>query len=1184
MEQAGASTSPTPTAAAVGEYAPVVVENDPALVADDTSADTSADINAAASSAAGVALPEDIERADAVDADAADAVDADADAADAVDADAVAADAADADTNYRSFRTVAAAAGESHNETTYVALSASRLLLQPETYLSDGMMRLSRFLRNHAHARAPGRQNPAVTAFEIGGASYIFAPEEFRSLLGALELCRRDGIARSFAERQYSERVLESGFMFDFDFAVPAGALANRDPAQLRPLAAFLALRLLEALEPAGGAASLVFPLYVATRTACTPLPADPMLDQGTPRAKWGIHVYVPTLRAAKPLKLVVMRRLAADPRLAGVLARLGAVGAPRSRAVADAFDLGAATAPMMLFGSLKRTGGVPYTLAAKFVCDAADLEAIRAGVDQPAITPAPVAPEANLTAALSLTALGPAEDGQTRIVCVPAPGLAGEVAAAEAEPAAEPAADMAEPEAATVATLCLRDARADTIRQLLEMLPPQYSADYTTWRLAIFAIGHESARYRLLADWFTQRSGKWDGVPGSTQRGRELEQVWERATSARFNGQGVATLGTIRFWAQRESPEAYARLAAADTDTLLRALIHENGGELEHEPVARLLYALYGHRFMADRSETDLHPIWFEFVDDRSPDAEEMVWKWRRDKFPDELRRIMRAEFTQRLQREISVFEEAAAEAEGRGEQATAKSRLQVAKALRKSVAGLGNRVASRFILEEASLVFRRKGVLRRFDSDGTLFGVQNGILQLPRVLRRRRPAPGVFEVDYAPAAFVAGPHMLLVSRGSPVAYRPFDPTEPHTAAVLRLIADIIVEPDARVALMMIWSTGLAVVSKNGRLVLVIGAGSNGKTTMMELIANALKTRSAKASIQLITDARGRADGPSPHLMALRGVGFAYCEESNAGQQLQTDCVKELVNPGTLSARGLYQEQTEFAVTATLTAASNFDFRVTTSDHGTWRRLLRYFASTKFTPHPDPRNPHEKPENIDCSETWPRDPEYLSAMLSILVHFYTRFIAEFGGDIGNLRSATLAQMTAEFRNSQDYLNRFLSERCVLSPGAPPLPAAQVAAAFAAWYTATFGRTALSADEIGKQLEVSQVSRYLARAPNGTREFRGVRILGPNENAPAEHETFAIAGLNDAGVRRNEAGYAVFEEPAAWWDWAPAEWPRAAVANVDETATVFGTPVRPTVARPAVPTAADEGVAALFAA
>ena len=424
----------------------------------------------------------------------------------------------------------------------------------------------------------------------------------------------------------------------------------------------------------------------------------------------------------------------------------------------------------------------------------------------------------------------------------------------------------------------------------------------------------------------------------------------------------------------------------------------------------------------------------------------------------------------------------------------------------------------------------------------------------------------------------------MLLVSRGSPVAYRPFDPAEPHTAAVLRLIADIVVEPDARVALMMIWATGLAVVGKNSRLVIVVGAGSNGKTTLLKLIADALKSRSAKASIQLLTDPRGRADGPSPHLMALRGVGFAYCEESSPGQQLQTDCVKELVNPGTLTARGLYQEQKEFEVTATLTAASNFDFRVTTGDHGTWRRLLRYFASTKFTPHPDPQNPHEKPENIDCSEAWPRDPEYLAAMLSILVHFYARFIAEFGGDIGNLQSATLARMTAEFRNSQDYLNRFLSERCVLSPGAPPLPAAQVAAAFAVWYTATFGRTSLSADEIGKQLEISQVSRHLVRAPNGTREFHGVRILGPNENAPADHETFAIAGVREAGVRRNEAGYAVFEEPDAWWDWAPADWPRAARATADETATVFGTPVRPTVAGPVAPAAADASVAALFAA
>jgi hypothetical protein len=112
--------------------------------------------------------------------------------------------------------------------------------------------------------------------------------------------------------------------------------------------------------------------------------------------------------------------------------------------------------------------------------------------------------------------------------------------------------------------------------------------------------------------------------------------------------------------------------------------------------------------------------------------------------------------------------------------------------------------------------------------------------------------------------------------------------------------------------------------------------------------------------------------------------------------------------------------------------SASQYDFIVDTTDHGTWRRLRHYTAKAKFVKNPEPSNPFEKKEDPRFVTEYLDNPEFLSGMLSILTHYYERLLNEYGGELKNVRSPTIEAETDIFRISQDSLFRWIDQYIVI--------------------------------------------------------------------------------------------------------------------------------------------------------
>jgi phage/plasmid-associated DNA primase len=305
--------------------------------------------------------------------------------------------------------------------------------------------------------------------------------------------------------------------------------------------------------------------------------------------------------------------------------------------------------------------------------------------------------------------------------------------------------------------------------------------------------------------------------------------------------------------------------------------------------------------------------------------------------------------------------------------------------------------------------------------------------------------------------------------------------------------------------------SQGLYSGHKEGVMLLWTGGGQNGKTCFLRWVAKALGPYADKFNIQLMSSAREDADKPNSAIMRFKHVNWAYCEESDRIQKLNVPRMKELVNAGEISGRDLHQQQETFTVKTNITAASQYQFIVETTDHGTWRRLKCYTSKTKFCAKPDPNNPYEKQDDQRFILKFTTDPHFLSAVLSVLSHYYERLQYEYGGELKNVYSETIERETEIFRLSQDTVHRWICESVVKSPGCDvEYNMANITTSYSDWYRVNIGHNTshITANSLSKDLAASALSAYLITGPNKAMLLRGCRILASNEPALREGEAY----------------------------------------------------------------------------
>jgi putative DNA primase/helicase len=120
--------------------------------------------------------------------------------------------------------------------------------------------------------------------------------------------------------------------------------------------------------------------------------------------------------------------------------------------------------------------------------------------------------------------------------------------------------------------------------------------------------------------------------------------------------------------------------------------------------------------------------------------------------------------------------------------------------------------------------------------------------------------------------------------------------------------------------------------------LLLLIGLGANGKSTLLEVLRSLMGYYAAQADFSSFV--LQRQDHIRNDIARLVGARFVSAIEVDHGRRLAESLVKQLTGGDRVTARFLYREPFEFTPQFKLWLAANHKPRIQGTDHAIWRRI----------------------------------------------------------------------------------------------------------------------------------------------------------------------------------------------------------------------------------------------------
>lgn len=348
-------------------------------------------------------------------------------------------------------------------------------------------------------------------------------------------------------------------------------------------------------------------------------------------------------------------------------------------------------------------------------------------------------------------------------------------------------------------------------------------------------------------------------------------------------------------------------------------------------------------------------------------------------------------------------------------------------------------------------------------FDRNPWLLACKNGVLDL----RTGKLRPGRSD-DY-------------ISKACPHEWKGIDEPAPTWETFLNEIF----EGDEELILYIGRLLGYALTGLTIEHILPIlwGQGRNGKGTILETIKHVLGPLAAPIQMEMLLD-QGRAknsSGPSPDIMALRGLRLAFTSESDEGRKISPAKVKWLSGGDTLVGRHPHDRyEVHFKPTHTLILLTNNKPHAPADDFAFWERVHLIPFKLSYVD----REPQA--ENEKCADkTLPyRLNAEAAGILACLVRGCLKW-QERGLDPPPI----VREATAEYRRDEDILADFIEECCFMDITAT-VQASHIYDAFKEWFEENVSKRIISQKKFGKMM-----TKRFRREKKGTYTYFGLGLL-----------------------------------------------------------------------------------------
>lgn len=453
--------------------------------------------------------------------------------------------------------------------------------------------------------------------------------------------------------------------------------------------------------------------------------------------------------------------------------------------------------------------------------------------------------------------------------------------------------------------------------------------------------------------------------------------------------------------------------------NTLLYDIIYECNGRLKSGHIVDVLKYIYCGKYQSYKSGRDC--ITYKYCDKYDYCAPGQLYKWEIDCDFHHVIKKLKGLYTKLKDviNEISINNDRSKIETGEKRKDPVQKMLDSLETVRINLKDGSNetKIINHFVKSTINNQFEKK-----LDIDGDVIGTYNGLLK--------------FNFDDCSVSYMQQYSKYYVSMCANAEYEPYEickKQNKYFSIWKQIFRDTFPEKDARGYTWYYASTMLDAKYNIMRVHVSVGGGSNGKSSIWDNIIYLLSNYANKLSANLIIG-KTRSGVADPELMQMRYKRGNLIAETDPGDVAVGSRIKTITER-VKTGRDLFNNSTNFEGNNTVVICTNFHLRIMDCDDGTWRRIDCYNHKVRYTENPDPNNPAEKKANRSY-ETLARDyPEAANALFSILVHKRMKFHRLYNSDFNKYDCETIRQETAEYRNSQDFMSRYISTRIVVMYG-----------------------------------------------------------------------------------------------------------------------------------------------------
>lgn len=209
----------------------------------------------------------------------------------------------------------------------------------------------------------------------------------------------------------------------------------------------------------------------------------------------------------------------------------------------------------------------------------------------------------------------------------------------------------------------------------------------------------------------------------------------------------------------------------------------------------------------------------------------------------------------------------------------------------------------------------------------------------------------------------------------------------------------------------------GSALVGKvyTENLIIANGTGANGKSTLFSTFHNILGDYATAIDPNLLMSSK--TNEQQVGMAMLEGRRFAVAQETEEGHRLNSSMLKRLVSTDTMVAKKLYKDPHEFVPGHTLVLSTNHLPKVSSTDTGTWRRII-------VLPFEATIRPDEIITDFHSMLIEREGGGILRWAIEGAVKFW-----DAGCDI-TVKPAAVERASAEYRSAEDWVANFVGECC----------------------------------------------------------------------------------------------------------------------------------------------------------